>query len=374
MRLQLLIVAIVATAVTPGEAAPMYTKLVDVRASSAIVVIGVVRHDAGGLSMDVERVIRGPATTGRLNMSDSPDGHVDIAGKRVVAFVEAGALRWVGELIAGPSIESGVLRLRGFFDFNAHVVSPGVMSLAELESFLTTGKLDQTFAATLAFPDGHGVLQPSSKKLAIKFDALTRAASMSGLALACLDQLGVFPPDHGTLEVSLIGTCPAASAKARMRSLTLEGRFTGWNAATRALEVSLVPMRPFLDEKGFDAFVADAEWVDATSVVSVKLADGSIWTWNLESDLVDPHGVHHKAGGMSSTSDDKAGVTVTRDVYDFSGPKIVITPAPDVGSPGGNARGVIPMVDAGTAGCRFRRGGLEVACTLKHQPSVFVRR
>jgi hypothetical protein len=133
-------------------------------------------------------------------------------------------------------------------------------------------------------------------------------------------------------------------------------------------------MRPFLDEKGFDTFIGDASWADVTSDVSVKLGDGSKWTWNLESDLVDPHGVHHKAGGMSSTSEDKGGVTVTRDIYDFSGPKILITPAPDLGSPGGNARGILPMVDAGTAGCKFRRGGVEVPCTLKHETSVFVRR
>jgi hypothetical protein len=373
MRLRLVIM-IVAFAVSRGDAAPMHTKLTTIRASGAAVVIGVVHADAHGISIDVDRVIRGPATIGPMSLQDSPDGHANVSGKRVVAFVDAGALRWVGELIAGPAIESGVLRLRGFFDFNAHVVSPGVMSLAELEGFLQTGKLDQAFAVTLAFPDSHGVLRPSTKWFTIKFDALTGTASATGLTFACLDQLSVFPPDHGTLEVSLIGACPTASSTAKTRQMTLEGMFTGWNAKTRALEASLVPMRPFLDETGFDKFVGDASWADVTSVVSVRLGDGSKWTWNIESDLVDPHGVHHKAGGMSSTAEDKGGVTVTRDIYDFSGPKIVITPAPDVGSPGGNARGILPMVDAGTAGCRFRRGGAEVPCTFKHEPSVFVKR
>jgi hypothetical protein len=373
MRLQLFIVAIVAMAATRGEAAPMHTKLDTLRASATDIVIGVVHHDASGLSIDVERVIRGPAKAGRMSLADSPDGHVDVGGRRVVAFVDAGALRWVGELVAGPAIESGVLRMRGFFDFNAHVVSPGVMSLAELEDYLRTGKLAQVFAATLAFPDGHGVIQPSTKKMTIQFDALTRAASTTGLTLACLDQLALFPPDHGTLEVMFNGACPA-DPKARNRSLMLEGQFTGWNAKTGALDVLLVPMRPFLDEKEFDKFVGDASWADVTNVVSLKLGDGSTWTWNIESDLVDPHGVRHKAGGMSSTTETKAGATVTKEIYDFSGPKIVITPAPDYGSPGGNARGIIPMVDAGTTHCTFRRGGVEVACTLKRQPSVFVRR
>src|SRR5262249_50090549 len=127
-------------------------------------------------------------------------------------------------------------------------------------------------------------------------------------------------------------------------------------------------------EPGFDKFVGDTAWADVTSVVSVKLADGSKWIWNLETDLVDPHGVHHKAGGMSSTSEDKGGVTVTKDIYDFFGPKIVISPPTSLGSPGGNARGILPMVDAGAAGCRFRRGGAEVACTLKRETSVFVKR
>jgi hypothetical protein len=373
MRLQLVIVALVALATTRSEAVPMYTKLDTLRAPAVVVAIGTVHQDRAGLWIEIDRVIRGPATIGRMNLAGSPDGLVDIDGRRVVAFVDAGALRWVGELLAGPSIESGVLKLRGFFDFNAHIVSPGVMSLVELERYLQTGKLDQVFAATLAFHDSHGVLQPSAKTLAIKFDALTRAASMSGVAFACLDQMSVFPPDHGTLELSLIGTCPA-SPSARLRSLTLEGQFTGVDARTGALDVLLVPMRPFLDEKGFDTFVGDASWADVTDVVAVKLSDGSTWIWNLESDLVDPRGAHHKAGGVSSSTEGFGAITVTRDVYDFSGPKITISPSPAVGSPGGSARGVIPMVDAGSATCKFRRGGVDVACTLKHLPSVFVRR
>ena len=43
-----------------------------------------------------------------------------------------------------------------------------------------------------------------------------------------------------------------------------------------------------IDEKAFDAFVGDASWADVMSVVSVRLADGSKWKWNLETDLVDP--------------------------------------------------------------------------------------
>src|SRR5262252_3458309 len=147
--MRLVVIMIVTLAVSRGEAAPMYTKLDTIRASGAVVVVGVVHADAHGMSIDVDRVIRGPASIGTMSLKESPDGHVNVSGKRVVAFVDAGALRWVGELIAGPAIESGVLRLRGFFDFNAHIVSPGVMSLAELEVFLQTGKLDQVFAATL---------------------------------------------------------------------------------------------------------------------------------------------------------------------------------------------------------------------------------
>lgn len=54
-----------------------------------------------------------------------------------------------------------MLELEGFFDFNAHIVSPGILLLVQLQRYLKTGQLEQKFHATLAVPDGKGGLRPS---------------------------------------------------------------------------------------------------------------------------------------------------------------------------------------------------------------------
>jgi hypothetical protein len=184
----------------------------------------------------------------------------------------------------------------------------------------------------------------------------------------------LFPLDWGSFQLSFSDTCPSPKNNARSRSLTLEGKVTGWNAATASIEVEVEPTRPFLDEKEYDTFIADGSLAEVRTVVRMTLADGSKWTWHVEDDLVDAGGRVHKAGGVSSSIQMKSGVTISEDVYDFSGPKIIITPSPGVGSPGGNARGLVPMVDAGVAKCALRRAGVSVDCTLKHEASVFLPR
>lgn len=371
----LLVAVLVLAGLAPrAEAAPMHTPLTAMRQPNVTVVIGVVHQKGGAITLDVDKVLQGSAALGTMTVAQSPDGHIDVDDERVVAFLDNGALRWIGQVLAGPSLETGVLKVRGFFDFNAHIVGPGVLSLTELVGFLKTGTLVQKYAMTLAFHDAKGVKTPSSKSFTLEWDALARTAKAPGIALACLGAPQMFPPDWGSLTVWFSDTCPSAKPDAKSRSLRLEGKPTGWNAATGSIEAELVPSDPYFDEKEYDRFVADGTLATARTVVRVTLADGSKWTWHVGEDLVDAGRTVHKAGGVSSSLQVKNGVSSSEDVYDFSGPKLVITPSPGVGSPGGNARGVVPMIDAGTVKCALRRAGVSVPCTLSHEPSVFLPR
>jgi len=267
------------------------------------------------------------------------------------------------------------MKLQGFFDFNAHLVTPGIMSFADLGTALQTGALTQTFDATLAFPDGHGGLRSvPNKRFTVQYDPFaSRLLSIQGLTMPCLGQPSLGGLTWGSFEVRLSDTCLTnTSAPQRDRSLGLDGTFTGVSS-TGAIEVRVVPSRPFLTEVEYEAFARDRDLVSVTRVVRVTLASGAAWSWQVESQLVDPTGKTHAAGGVS-TSQLQNGTS--EDMYDFTGAKITISPSPQLGSPGGNPRGIVSLVESGTiTRCTFSQQGLaDVACTLTHVQPILVRR
>ncbi len=132
------------------EAGAMLTNLATIKAEATLIVVGTVKRRTSGLSIDVDYAVRGKAKKGVLAVKESPNGHVfvdiDPNKNRVIGFIDGkNRLRWVGRLVAGSSLEEGVIRLEGFFDFNAHIVRPGVMTLSQLEDYLKSDKLVQTF-------------------------------------------------------------------------------------------------------------------------------------------------------------------------------------------------------------------------------------
>ncbi len=371
-RLLFALLAVVLFAV-PARAAPMASPFSMVRTQSTVIVVGTVRQNAqGDLTIDVDKVVRGLAQrpTAPLSVKQSPDGHVTISNERVVAFIDGqNALRWVGRLVAGPSIETGVIKLQGFFDFNAHLVTPAIMSLAQLGSALQTGSLVQTFDATLAFPDGHGGFRPSpTKRFTLQYDTNgAQILSLQGLALPCLGNPSLFGLSWGSFEVRLSDTCLTNnSAPQRDRSLDLDGELTGV-AANGDIEVRVVPSRPFMNEVEYDTFARDRDLVQMTNVVRVALANGTAWSWRVESALVDPSGHSHAAQGMSST--------MSGDVYEFTDAKITLSPSPSLGSPGGNPRGIVTLVESGKiTRCVLTQHGTDTPCTLSHVAPIWVRR
>jgi hypothetical protein len=383
-RLTLVLLLVLATFLgqsRPAVAAPMASDLAMVDRESATIVVGTVHvtaTTAGVVTVGilVDKVVRGVATVGTtLPAHPSPDGHITIDNERVLAFIDkSGALRWVGRLVAGRSIEAGVLKLQGFFDFNAHIVHPGLMTLAQLQAYMSTHTLQQTFAVTLAFPDGHGAFAPApARKFSVQYDALTRQVHATGLTIACLDPRWLFGLEWGQFQLDLADTCLTSTNKSR--SLDFEGKFTGVDAAG-AITVEAVPTRPFLYEAEYDQFARDGAIVDVTRVVAVTLPGGAVWSWRVESSLIDPHGHSRAAGGVSSSQSMQNGVATSTDTYEFGDVSIVISPSPAAASPGGNPRALVSLVDSPTpARCTFvQRGHGGVACKLVRIAPIFTRR
>jgi hypothetical protein len=130
-----------------AEAKPMHTPLDAILKTATTIVIAKLEpiagkpHEATSYTLTVERALRGTAKPGPLVVKPSRHGHAYLAaGTRVLAFIDAKS-EWLafGVAFAGPSLEDGVIRLAGFYDHNAHLVSPGVVTLSELEGLVAKG-------------------------------------------------------------------------------------------------------------------------------------------------------------------------------------------------------------------------------------------
>lgn len=375
--LVVVVVALVLGAPRVSPAAPMSTDFATTRSLATTIVLGTVRQkligNAVAITVDVDTVLRGTAIPGPLPVLPSPDGSIDVDGKRVVAFIDGtGALRWVGTLVAGPRIEEGVLLLHGFFDFNAHLVRPGIMSLPQLKNLLATGTLDQTFSATLSFPDGHGGMHRSSKHLTVRHDPLANTQTIVGFAPTCMALSNVWGLTWGQLQLRFSDTCMTA-ATTTTRSLSLDGKFTGVDAATGALEVELSPTSPVLTEPEYDTYVADGTLVDVVRAVSVGLPGSAPWTWRIDQSMIDPAGKSHAAGGTSSSLTQAAGgPPIYDDSFDFRGAKITLRH----GASTSTSSSLLSLIDSGAVTqCTFSRAGLApVTCTLHQIAPIFVKR
>ncbi|MFK7985974.1 MAG: hypothetical protein AB8I08_08070 [Sandaracinaceae bacterium] len=87
--------------------------------------------EASHYELGVERALRG-TLAGRIRVTPG-DGHAHFpAGTRLVAFLQNGAFRFFATAPDGQRLEDGALHLSGFYDFNAHIVSPGLTTLDAL--------------------------------------------------------------------------------------------------------------------------------------------------------------------------------------------------------------------------------------------------
>lgn len=354
----------------------MSSSLGDIRNQATSIVVGTL---GPGLVIDVDSVVRGNAALGPRKVNAAPGQSPDASG-RVVAFLDKNdTFRWVGNLAAGTAIETGVLRLSGFFDFNAHLVTPGTMTLAQLKGYLATGTLAQTFAGSVVVEDpATGSLLPSGKTFTFARDAIAdKTTAFAGLHGACLGNPWVHGFDWGP-SVLLSETCPAPTGKASgaSRRLELEGRVTGVDA-TGAITIDFTPTDPFLDATDFATFMNDPSIATVKRLVELGLPDGTTWTWEMGAALVDPRGKRRAPAGFSARTQTTNNVTTFTQTYEFQGATVILTPRTSGPmSGGGEAATIVTRIDGhGYAACVFQQTGKpDQTCTLGRGRSQFVRR
>ena len=348
----------------PALGAPMVTGLATVRAEARIVVVGTLASTRSGLLVDVEYALRGKPGRGQMTVGESPDGRVfvdlDPAKNRVVAFIDSkNRLRWVGRPIAGPSLEKGVIRLEGFFDYNAHNVEPGVMTMAQLKSYLASGKLVQVYRANLTFADGKGGLTPTARSFKVEYDAIARNTTVVGLPMTCLDDGRMSSPTWGRFRLFFY-------CRERSRTLTLSGEFTGVDTANGEILATAVPTAPYLYEREFDRYIKDGTATAVERIVEVA-AGGKVWKWRAGKELVAPDGRVLRSRGGSSGSKRKAGKTIAYETYRFAGVSFTVTHPGQRSAWASNDFFMLQLSDGnGYASCSLVDSAGRRACKLRH--------
>jgi hypothetical protein len=154
--LPLVVLALLAS---PAAAKPISTSLPDVLKRSQSVVIATYLGAKPTHRLLVHSVVWGVGVTGEREVKAAPGRTPHLSAQtRVLAFLEADD-RWTFFAPLQPgAVATQALRIEGFYDFNAHLVRPNLLSLAELKRRLNTpdSKTSRRFRGALRFLKGAG--------------------------------------------------------------------------------------------------------------------------------------------------------------------------------------------------------------------------
>jgi hypothetical protein len=354
------------------DAGPITSPLSVLRKAAHLVVIGRVDYVGSKIAIDVEKVVHGIGSAGRLEVTTDHQASSDVKeGERTVLVVDdKGVLRYAGSLLVGPSVEAGVLHLRGFYDHADHGVTPGILSLDQLTSYLRYGTLAQQVDATLAFPDEKGGREISPSRFTVSWDPLEGRVGVMQLPAACLEgkpTLAVSSEGGGKVTLRFVADCPSGKSPDVDRGLVLAGRLSGVDPTTGVFTAELSPVDPYLSAKDFALFAKDPAIAGVEQAVGVRLESGATWTWRLGLDLSPPAGPAVPASGAESGAE--------TDTYTFGATALTISPRAETNATGGHGRSILEIVDRGPPErCELVEGGKPARkCTLVRKPPRFVR-
>jgi hypothetical protein len=353
----------------------MVTDLGTVRTAAPTVVLATISAvTPGGVTLRVDTVLRGSATIGPLTLKSPSATHVLAVGQRIVAFASASAeLVYYGKTVGGPDLEHGALLLSGFYEFDAHLVVPGLFTLAQLKTWLATGTVPtRTFVGTIGFPDGRGHVVPSSKHF-VATAVPGKPTIATGFTVACAGPATMHGLDWGSIDVELSDTCLKSGQ--RSRSLRLSGEPTGVDAMGN-MTVLVTPASPVMNEPEYDAFVADGAITDVTRPVRLDAADGSHWTWSFDETLSDGTTVRKITTNHGTTIAPPSAGSVHEDTWIYGDVTLKLTQsgsAPRVSL--GTTRAVLQAIDAKVGTWTIeRRGAPPLRANATQEKGVFVRR
>jgi hypothetical protein len=265
----LLLAGLLSLVATPAWAEPRCTDFKDVIAQSATIAIVTLldlpsrspilaKSRSFMATLDVLKVLKGNLKPGtqKVRFADYPHG----AAGEFVAFIDkAGIWKFTAAPLNATSVESDVLVISGFYDWNAHFVTPGFLTLAQLKTYLKDGSLLYTFRGHVWFPQPG---KPSWKPSALRIDGTYNAVSNSAHVIG-FDKLAGFPAEpkvHLTSFFPRKGACLDLEYSRRGdRPLEIMGNVEGVDQKSRAILARFAITSPdVLTKASLDDYLADS--------------------------------------------------------------------------------------------------------------------
>lgn len=259
-----------------AQAEPMVTPFDEVISSSTDVVIATFHGPVGGESglealgyeLRVERALRGNLR-GRVVVTPG-DGQAHFPnGTRLVAFLRHGSFRFVGVGTEGHRLEDGAVHVSGFYDFNAHLVTPGLTTIDALVDRLAGRVSTVRYVGPLLALSDDGrrrVPTPWTVDVTLRDGQapVVRGLPVRGLPAPTVGQGGLY----GELTIDYRSSWP--------RPLRIEGRATGRRNGTVQMEFWVVQpnvfrvadLRRYMTDE-------DVDWVHYE--LRAVMDDGEVW-------------------------------------------------------------------------------------------------
>lgn len=366
-----------------STAEPMHTPLHEVLANSPTIAIAKLTKAApldklGPFEFEVERVIRGKRAKGKHAFGPG-GGRVDVrVGQRVIIFISASdEVQYVAEPPVGAKLEEAALMMRGFYDFNAHLVTPAVLTLTQIEALLAGKPLHYKVEGPIQVIDPKLGVIDSKHKLTITCEYVV-SAELTGCKKLEVRGLGkpvglpeapAFGPsawDKGTFNLSWRTSWP--------RPLSLEGKSYAVREADGAYLAKFnVVMPDILTQEQLDEYLSDPKHSHPVWRYKLALADGRTFSiregfdYGTGLELETSSGAVHSYSSMSW--DDTRSIVFKGDTYELS-----FAPAKPHASLSrrGTTRQLEQEALAGPLECTLKqRGKKPVKCTLTLERTSF---
>jgi hypothetical protein len=246
-------------------AKPLYSSLSEAVSLSSNIVIAKLADEHSSkeetIDIDIQETLKGTIGTGKHTVwFRDKNRHLSSLSNQYVMFLDS-KKRWkfVAEPIGRDQlVVNNVLNLRGFYDFNAHIVTPGLITIKQLRKYLSEGSLVYNFSGPVFFPDkATGLWMPGTIKISAMYDAIKKKAAVTGLPQFEVNLLQ--QPSVGIQEQrdNNFGLTLTYSRNLR-RPLILQALVTGLSTDTGNFNAKFIVHSPdVLNQDSFETYLAD---------------------------------------------------------------------------------------------------------------------
>ncbi len=284
-----------------AHAKPMFTPLTDVYAKTESVVVARMLMADQPKTYDrkavirVDEVISGKVGLGKLEVGEC-GGRAGVPQKQpFVAFLDAqGGLCFIASPLEGGSVRTGILQMQGFYDFNAHLVSPSMASLPQIRAALAGKPHTFSFRGKLhAIDTKTGGLAPTRHEVTVRcfyeLDVGCATSEVKGLEWVegVPTPTVAFSAWDPWLDLTYNRGWP--------RPLAIQGRVAGWDPKRQEHELRFeVSMPDLLTAEHLEAYLGDPKVAYGVWHYALTFEDGAVW------EMSDGHDY---SGGMRLVTD-----------------------------------------------------------------------